>query len=484
MPMFRGRANRIHFVGIGGIGMSGIAELLLNLGYVVSGSDLEESETTRRLIGLGANIVHRHGAGQVSGCDVVVVSSAVPRDNPEVEEARKFGIPVIPRAEMLAELMRLKYGIAVGGSHGKTTTTSMVAHLLQEGGLDPTVVVGGKVNTLGSNARLGQGDYLVAEADESDGSFLVFAPTIAVVTNIDAEHLDYYGSMDALRDAFRRFVNRIPFYGLAVLCLDHPEVQHLIPQIEKRYTTYGLSSQADWHAHDLTYDQMETEFEVVAHGEALGRYRLPMIGEHNVQNALAALAVADEMGVDRKKAKKALSEFGGVQRRFTVRGTGRGITVVDDYGHHPSEIEAVLSGARAAFDCRLVTVFQPHRYTRTRDCLAGFAMAFNDADIVVVTDIYAAGESPIEGIDSAALVEAIRAHGHRDVTMVGKLESVVGHLEPRLVTGDLVITFGAGDVWKAGRDLLDALRGPDHVSEGKDEDENNVIPGPGSGRSE
>ncbi len=458
MVMFHGKASRIHFVGIGGIGMSGIAEVLLNLGYAVTGSDLKQSDTTRRLEGFGASIVRGHDPAQVEGADVVVISSAVPRTNPEVVEARRLGIPVIPRAEMLAELMRLKYGVAVGGSHGKTTTTSMVAHLLQAGGLDPTVVVGGKVNTLGTNARVGQGDYLVAEADESDGSFLVYAPTIAVVTNIDAEHLDHYGSMEALREAFLRFVNRLPFYGLAVLCLDHPEVQHLLPRVEKRHVTYGAASQADWQLGEVRYQGMRAEFEVGLRGEALGTYALPMVGRHNVLNALAALAVAEEMGVPREVAREALATFAGVQRRFTVRGEVDGVTVVDDYGHHPAEIQAVLKGARNVFDRRIVAVFQPHRYTRTRDCLDGFAMSFNDADLVCVTDIYAAGESPLEGVSAEGLVDAIRRHGHRDVTHTGDLERTVAELAPRIREGDLVITFGAGDVWKVGTALLEHLR--------------------------
>lgn len=479
MSMFRGKASRIHFVGIGGIGMSGIAEVLLNLGYAVSGSDLKEGEVTRRLASLGAEVRFGHRAQHVVGVDVVVISSAVPRDNPEVVEARRLGIPVIPRAEMLAELMRLKYGIAVAGSHGKTTTTSMVAHLLQQGGLDPTVVVGGKVNTLGSNARLGQGDYLVAEADESDGSFLVYAPTLAVVTNIDAEHMDHYGSMEALRAAFLRFVNRIPFYGLAILCLDHPEVQHLLPKVEKRHVTYGFSSQADWQARELRWNGSHAEFDVSFRGQDLGTYALPMVGQHNVLNALAALAVAEEMGVPREAARDALAEFGGVQRRFTVRGEAEGVTVVDDYGHHPSEIRAVLSGAREVFDRRIVAVFQPHRYTRTRDALEGFAMAFNDADVVLLTDIYAAGEAPIEGITSEVVVDAIRAHGHKDVTLVHGVGEVADYLHPRLERGDLVITFGAGDVWKAGVDVVDLLR-RDGVLARVGAAGAQVIPGPGS----
>ncbi|RMG16126.1 MAG: UDP-N-acetylmuramate--L-alanine ligase [Deltaproteobacteria bacterium] len=473
MPMFRGKARRIHFVGIGGIGMSGIAELLLNLGYEVSGSDLKESEVTRRLAAMGAVVARGHRAEHLGPADVVVVSSAVPPDNPEIAAARAQGIPVIPRAEMLAELMRLKYGVAIAGSHGKTTTTSLVGHLLQAGGLDPTVVVGGKVNTLGSSVRLGQGDYLVAEADESDGSFLVYAPTIAVVTNIDPEHMDHYGSMDALRDAFVRFVNRLPFYGLAVLCLDHPEVQGLIPRIEKRYRTYGFGSQADWQVHDLRYEGMACDFEVVAEGKSRGRFRIPMVGRHNVLNALAALVVADEMGVREDLARRALAEFGGVQRRFTVRGEVDGITVVDDYGHHPAEIRAVLAGARTAFDRRTIAVFQPHRYTRTRDLAEDFATAFNDADAVVVTDIYAAGEAPIEGVSAEALVESIRRHGHRDVAYVARLDEVASAVVPRLERGDLLITFGAGDVWKAGEAILARLRSARGAEAAQ------IIPGPG-----
>lgn len=483
MPMFRGRANRIHFVGIGGIGMSGIAEVLLSLNYAVSGSDLRETDVTRRLVEHGATVHEGHRASHVTEVDVVVVSSAVPETNPEVAEARRLGIPVIPRAEMLAELMRLKYGIAIAGSHGKTTTTSLVAHLLLHADLDPTVVVGGKVNHLGSSARLGQGEYLVAEADESDGSFLVFAPTIAVVTNIDAEHMEHYGSMDVLRDSFVRFINRVPFYGLAVLCLDHPEVQHLIPKVDKRYVTYGFSSQASWHARDVQSSAGATDFEVIHDGESLGRFHLPMVGEHNILNSLAALAVADEMGVTAEQLREGLATFEGVQRRFTIRGEASGITVVDDYGHHPTEIQAVLEGARHAYDRRIVAIFQPHRYTRTRDCIDGFAVAFNEADKVVVTDVYAAGEAPIEGYDAARVVDAIRGHGHRDVTRVGDLGQVAGHLEKELKDGDLVITFGAGDVWKVGLDLLELLAedASDETPATPADKEDNVLPGPGAG---
>ncbi|MDF1563822.1 MAG: UDP-N-acetylmuramate--L-alanine ligase [Deltaproteobacteria bacterium] len=458
MTMFRGKASQIHFVGIGGIGMSGIAELLLNLGYRVSGSDLRASEVTGRLHALGARTHLGHEAGHIEGADVVVVSSAVPATNPEVVAAREAAIPVIPRAEMLAELMRLKYGVAIAGSHGKTTTTSLVAHLLQAGGLDPTVVVGGKINTLGTNARLGQGDYLVAEADESDGSFLFYAPALAVVTNIDPEHMEHYGTLEALHEAFLTFINRLPFYGLAVLCLDHPVIQALLPQVEKRFTTYGFSSQADWHARAVRPEGLTTHFEVVHRGEHYGEFSLPMVGQHNVLNALASLAIADEMGVPATVSREALASFGGVQRRFTVRGEVGGVTVVDDYGHHPAEIAAVLDGARKAMDRRLIAVFQPHRYTRTRDCWEEFTRAFNDADTVLLTPIYEAGEAPLEGIDAELLTRAISRHGHHDARFAPSFDAVCERLAPELAEGDLVICFGAGDVWKLSEALLETLR--------------------------
>ncbi len=461
--MFRGKARCIHFVGIGGIGMSGIAELLLNLGYQVTGSDLKRSDVTERLEGLGARIDYDHVGRLVDESDVVVRSSAVAGDNAEIVRARRQGVPVIPRAEMLAELMRLKHGVAVAGSHGKTTTTSILASMLEAGGLDPTVVVGGKVNQLGTNARLGQGEILVAEADESDGSFLTYSPTVAIVTNIDEEHLSHYGDMDGLRDAFTTFVNRLPFYGLAVLCLDHPEVQNLLPRVEKRYVTYGTSSQADWQVSDLSYDGLATEFDIRFQGERIARYHLPMVGMHNVLNAVAALAVAEELGVDREIAREALESFAGVQRRFTVRKETRGVMVVDDYGHHPTEIRAALAGARQALDRRIVAVFQPHRYTRTRDCFDEFATAFNDADAVVVTDIYPASEEPIEGIDSSTLVDAMVSRGHHDACYVPELDGAALHLAKTVRPGDVVVTFGAGDVWRVGPALiasLEARKGP------------------------
>jgi UDP-N-acetylmuramate--alanine ligase len=455
--MFSNRARSLHFVGIGGIGMSGIAELLLNLGHKVSGSDLSQTDLTRRLEQLGGRIFQGHAAEHLpEGVDAVVVSSAVKRTNPEWQEARRRGVPVIPRAEMLAELMRLKEGIAIAGSHGKTTTTSMVATVLSHAKLDPTVVVGGKLNALGSNAFLGKGEAIVVEADESDGSFLRLTPTIAVVTNIDPEHLDHYGTFETLHAAFADFVNKVPFYGLAVLCLDHPAVQALLPKLEKRHVTYGLSAQAEYRADALVQEGLTTSFDAWRRGGKLGRVRLGMVGRHNVQNALAAIAVADEVGIAFDLVREALEEFRGVQRRFTVRGETKGVTVVDDYGHHPAEVRATLDGARGAFHRRLVVLFQPHRYTRTRDLFDDFARAFNDADVVLVTDVYAAGEEPIEGFDGRRLAEAIHACGHRDVRYVARGE-LVAQAAALAKEGDLVLTLGAGDITKAGPELLAAL---------------------------
>lgn len=455
--MFRGRRPTIHFVGIGGIGMSGIAEVLLNLGYPVTGSDLREGDNTKRLVELGAKISFGHRAENVGEADVVVTSSAVPASNPEVVEAKKLAIPVIPRAEMLAELMRLKVGIAVAGSHGKTTTTSMIAHVLARGGLDPTAVVGGKLNDLGSNAKLGKSEYMVVEADESDGSFLLFSPAIAVVTNIDPEHLEHYGDFATLQRAFVDFVNKVPFYGVAVLCVDHPVVQALLPKAERRVVTYGLSPQAEYRADQLETGPFEVSFRVTRRGEPLGTFRLPMVGAHNVQNALAAIAVADDVGLPMEKVREAFDCFQGVQRRFTLRGEAAGVTVVDDYGHHPAEVLATLEGAREAFpERRIVAVFQPHRYTRTRDLLDEFATSFNEADRLIVTEIYAASEAPIPGIDGATFAKAVQGCGHRDVRFVQRKDlarAVRGGLED----GDLVITLGAGDIGQVSHELLALL---------------------------
>ncbi|XXF76454.1 UDP-N-acetylmuramate--L-alanine ligase [Myxococcaceae bacterium GXIMD 01537] len=452
-------AAHVHFVGIGGIGMSGIAEVLLNLGYKVSGSDLKASDITRRLEKLGATLFEGHKAGNLVHADVVVISSAVRKDNPEVVAARQRKIPVIPRAEMLAELMRLKYAVAVAGSHGKTTTTSMVATVLTAAGLDPTAVVGGKVNVLDSNAKLGKSELMVVEADESDGSFLKLHPSIAIVTNIDPEHMDHYGTLEVLQSAFVEFCNRVPFYGLNVLCLDHPNVQALLPRIEKRFVTYGSSHTADYRLEGVRLEGFTTRFEAFRRDEPLGEFRVRMVGAHNALNALAVIAVAEEMDIPLDTVRTALAEFAGVQRRFTVRGEARGITVVDDYGHHPTEVMATLAGARRAFGRRVVVAFQPHRYTRTHDLMKEFATSFNDADVVFVTSVYAAGEEPIPGATGDALAEAIRAHGHRDVTFVEKRQGLPEALAQRLQEGDIVLTLGAGDITHVGPELLTLLGG-------------------------
>src|SRR5216117_4360717 len=459
--MFK-RYQQIHFVGIGGAGMSGIAEILLNLGYRVTGSDQRRNEAVERLEQLGAKIYVGHEAGHIEGAHVVVYSSAVSHDNVELQAARQHAVPTIPRAEMLAELMRLKYGIAVAGTHGKTTTTSMVGAVLAEGHYDPTIVVGGRVTSLGSNARLGQGEYLVAEADESDGSFLKLAPTIAVVTTVDAEHLDHYGSLDAIRDAFVAFVNRVPFYGSAVLCLDQPNIQLLIPRIEKRIITYGLESAADLVARRPHLQGMTSRFEVVQRGAVVGECRLQIPGRHNVLNALATIGVALDLEIPFATIQRALEGFSGVQRRFQILGRARGVTVVDDYGHHPAEIRATLAAAKAGFDCRIVTVFQPHRYTRTLHLRQEFLTAFNQADVLIVMDIYAAGEPPIPGVTAEDLAEGIRAHGHRDVTYFGSDRArLVEHLCEITRPGDLVLTLGAGDVGSLGPELLKRLEADD-----------------------
>jgi UDP-N-acetylmuramate--alanine ligase len=458
---FRG-IERIHFVGIGGIGMCGLAELLRAQGYAVTGSDLAEGATVARLRALGIPVALGHDAGNVGRADVVVVSTAVRAGNPEVAEAQRHGIPVIPRAEMLAEVMRLKDGIAIAGTHGKTTTTSLVGHVLSVAGLDPTLVVGGRVIGAGeeserTGARLGGGSFLVAEADESDGSFLHLSPVIAVVTNVEAEHLDHHGSVEALEDAFAAFLARLPFWGAAVLCLDDPGVQRLLARVGRRRISYGLSAQADWVASELATEGSGMSFAVRKKGAALGRVSLPLAGRHNVANALAALAVADEVEVPFAVAAGALASFRGVERRFETKGVVAGIRVVDDYGHHPTELRATLAAARSVHAGRIVAVFQPHRYTRTRDLFADFAAAFHDADLLVLTEIYGAGEPKLPGVEAALLAEAIRARGHRDVRFVPDLERVVPELLPELRSGDLVLTLGAGSVSRLGPRLLQAL---------------------------
>jgi UDP-N-acetylmuramate--alanine ligase len=446
----------IHFVGIGGIGMSGIAELLLNLGYRVTGTDLRRSETTDRLEHLGALVRIGHAAENVpEECRVVVVSSAVRRDNPEALEAHRRKIPVIPRAEMLAELMRVKYGIAVAGTHGKTTTTSMIATVLAAAGWDPTAVVGGKLNSLGSNAKLGQGDFLVAEADESDGSFLKLSPTVAIVTNIDPEHLDFYSGIGQIKETFLHFVNRVPFYGFAVLCLDHPNVQELIPSVEKTVVTYGFSANADYRAEAVRPEGMANRFQAVRRGERLGEILLMAPGRHNVSNALATMAVASELGVPFDRIREGLSGYRGVARRFQIKGERSGVTIVDDYGHHPVEIRATLAAAREVWPGRRIVVgFQPHRYSRTQALFRDFMSAFNDADGLFVFDVYAAGEEPVPGITGESLCESIREHGHAAAFHAGRAGEAEGFVLSYLRPGDIFFTMGAGDVWKLGESLL------------------------------
>jgi UDP-N-acetylmuramate--alanine ligase len=452
--MFRGRVRHVHFVGVGGIGMSGIAEVLLALGYEVSGSDLKEGDITRRLVSLGARVTAGHRGELVEGADVVVYSSAVSPENPELVSARAAGVPVIPRAEMLAELMRLKYGIAIAGSHGKTTTTSLVSTVLAAAGLDPTVVIGGKLNAIGTNAKAGAGELLVAEADESDGSFLKLSPTIAVVTNIDPEHLDHYGSHEAIKDAFVEFAQRVPFYGLAVMCLDHPHVQAILPRIDRRHTTYGTTPQADYVAMDPVFQGTRTSFSVLRRGEDLGRFDVHLPGRHNVLNCLATIAVADELDIPRAITRDALASFEGVQRRFTVVGEHDGVTYVDDYGHHPAEVEATLHAARSGFPSRrIVAAFQPHRYSRTRDLFVPFTRAFNLADHLIVTEVYAAGEKPIEGVSGRTLADAIRAHGHRHVVYEPDKVQVTERIAEVTRPGDIVIALGAGDINRSVREL-------------------------------
>jgi UDP-N-acetylmuramate--alanine ligase len=455
--MFK-KIKHIHFVGIGGIGMSGIAEVLLNLGYKVSGSDMKESDTTERLRKLGGEISIGHRAENITTPHVVVISSAVKSDNVEVLAAREKQVPVIPRAEMLAELMRLKYGVAIAGAHGKTTTTSMVATVLAAGGIDPTVVIGGKLNSLGTNAKLGQGEFLVAEADESDGSFLMLSPTIAVVTNIDAEHLDYYKDINEIKDAFLEFINKVPFYGVSILCLDQPHIQALIPSTHKRYQTYGMSTQADFHARDISLRPLGSSFRVMHHNQDLGMFELAVPGVHNISNSLAAIAVARELDIDVETIRKALKEFSGVQRRFQIKGEANGVIVVDDYGHHPTEVKATLAAAASGMERRVVVVFQPHRYTRTQHLLEEFFTAFNQADKLIILDIYAAGEKPIPGISGLTLYAGIKKHGHKDVTYLPDKEKVADHLMGVLKKGDLMITLGAGDVWKIGEQVVEKLR--------------------------
>ena len=452
------KKHKIHFVGIGGIGMSGIAEVLLNSGYAVTGSDLQESDATRRLRALGARVFVGHEEENLAGDpSVVVISTAVKFSNPEVLEARRRHIPVIPRAEMLAELMRMKYGIAVAGSHGKTTTTSMIAAVLSTAGLDPTMVIGGRVHMFGTNARMGQGEILVAEADESDGSFLLLSPIIAVVTNIDKEHMDFHRTMDRLHESFLAFINKIPFYGLAVLCVDDAAVRGLVPKVRKRFTTYGLSPEADFSAHDLAFNAARVECRVIHKDKSLGTLRLHLPGRHSVTNALAAVAVANELEIPFSRVAEALDGFTGIHRRFEVKGEPGGILVIDDYGHHPTEIRATIGAIRDGWKRPLTVIFQPHRFTRTRDLFDEFLTAFEGADRLVLTEIYAAGEDPIAGATGDALYQAIKRRGHLDVEFIPDKNEIVARLVGELASGDVALTLGAGDIYKVGEELVEAF---------------------------
>jgi UDP-N-acetylmuramate--alanine ligase len=454
--------QRIHLVGIGGIGMSGIAEVLLTLGYSVSGSDTKLSPITERLQNLGATIFDSHKASNVIDAHVVVTSSAIKSENPEVTEAHKHKIPVIPRAEMLAELMRLKYGIAVAGAHGKTTTTSIVASVLAAAHLDPTFVIGGRVNQAGTTARLGKGDYFVVEADESDRSFLLFSPVVAVVTTIDREHLDQYASLEDIQNAFIEFVNRVPFYGAAILCLDEPNVQAIIPNVKRPIITYGTSTQADLVISDIKLEGLGSEFRLTYKGDDLGIFHLPHPpGIHNVRNAAAAAAVALYLNAPSELIREGMAKFSGVGRRFDVKGVVNGITVVDDYGHHPVEIKATLEAARASKFNRSLVLFQPHRYTRTQALWDDFSRAFNSADVVVLTDIYAASEQPIPGVTSEALAKSIREAGHKNVFYFPTMQLGIEHLLKEARTGDAILTIGAGSVSRASNELV-VLLGTEH----------------------
>jgi UDP-N-acetylmuramate--alanine ligase len=454
----------IHFVGIGGIGMSGIAEVMHNLGYRVQGSDIAASPNVERLRGLGIKVEIGHRAENLGEAEALVVSTAVKRDNPEVKAARENLIPVVRRAEMLAELMRLKWAVAVGGTHGKTTTTSMVAQLLDHAGIDPTVINGGIINAYGTNARLGTGEWMVVEADESDGSFVKLPATAAIVTNMDPEHLDFYADFDEIRDAFVTFVENLPFYGVAIMCIDHPEVQALIGQVtDRRVISYGFSPQADVRGLDLSFKDGEAHFTVEIQdrrsGEAhrIENMRLPMPGRHNVQNSLAAIATAREIGVSDDLIREGLAGFGGVKRRFTLTGVAGGITVIDDYGHHPVEIEAVLNAAREATDGRVIAVVQPHRYTRLAALFEDFCACFNDADAVIVADVHPAGEEPIEGADKDGLVEGLKARGHRRALPLSGPDGLAKLVIEEAADGDMVVCLGAGSITQWANALPEAL---------------------------
>jgi len=452
-----GRIKNIHLVGIGGIGMSGIAEVLLNMGYTVTGSDIKKSKTIDRLNRLGSQFSLGHSVENIGNADVVVVSSAIKDDNPEVIAARSRSIPVIARAEMLAELMRFKYGIAIAGSHGKTTTTSMISTVLAYGGLDPTIVVGGRLRTLGTNAHLGRGKFMVVEADESDGSFLMLTPVIAVLTNIDYEHLDHYDKIDNLEHAFTEFLNKIPFYGLSVVCLDCPRIESNVGSFKKRLITYGFSEGSDFKAVDVRVKEFQTKFKVFYNDSLLGQVRLEVPGRHNAQNSLASFAVGMELGMSFEGVKEGLCGFKGIDRRLQVKGEVEGVLVIDDYAHHPEEIRVTLNALRDSFSRRLIIVFQPHRFTRTSILFDEFVRVFRSVDMLYILDIYPAGEEPIDGITSERLAQAIRHNGHTNVVYKDTQDQIIDDLIDVVKHGDIVVTFGAGNIWMLGEKLLEEL---------------------------
>ena len=452
------RVKNIHMIGIGGSGMSGIAEILLNLGFVITGSDMRSTPVTERLVSLGARIFIGHAAVNVQSCNAVVYSSAVREDNPEIVAARERKIPVIKRPEMLAEIMRMKYGICIAGTHGKTTTTSMTGQILTRGGIDPTIIVGGRVAGFGGGAKIGQSPYLVLEADEYDRTFLKLTPVIAVVTTIDREHLDCYRDLQDIEQAFLQFVNKTPFFGSAILCIDDRGVRSIIPGVERRIITYGVSRQADVRAENVVFEGLTSRFDVTFNGTSLGSICLSVPGLHNVRNALAAIAVANEMGVPFDVVAKTLGEFRTVDRRFEIKGEAAGIVVVDDYAHHPTEIEASLDGARGGFDRRIVAVFQPHLYSRTHDFHEEFGRAFMNADVLVVTDVYPAREAPIPGVTGKLVADDALAAGHRNVHYIERREDILPALRDMVRAGDMVVTFGAGDINKVGLELLEKLK--------------------------
>lgn len=452
------KAYQIHFIGIGGIGMSGIAELLISLGYKVSGSDIKSSSITKRLEKQGAKIYIKHKKDQIKGANVVVTSTAIPDDNPEVIQAKDDFIPIIPRAEMLAELMRIKYSIAVSGAHGKTSTTSLVAQILNTAGLDPTVIIGGLLKSVNTNALHGKGEFIVAEADESDGSFLKYTPAIAIVTNIDLEHLDYYKGIEDIKKKFIQFINSVPFYGLAILCLDNEHVQNILPKIEVRYTTFGMTAQADTQAKNIHFKNNQSFFTVIHKKEKLGEVTLNLAGEHNISNALASIATALELNIDFKIIKKALEKIQGVKRRLEIKGEKNGILVMDDYGHHPTEIRATLDAIRKSYsEKRIIVLFQPHRYTRTKELFDDFTRSFYRSDILILLPIYAASEKEIKGVNSKKLQQGIQAHGHKDVSYAADFDKALSILTKIVKKNDLILTLGAGDIYTLGEKLMERI---------------------------